>query len=114
MKKRIEKPWGHEEIWAHTDSYVAKVLVIEKGYRLSLQHHDEKTETMRLIKGKVILSLENDQGEMQDIQMLPGDCADVRPKCIHRITALEDSEIIEVSSPELDDVVRHEDDYGRN
>ena len=74
----------------------------------------KKTETMRLIKGKVILSLENDHGELEDILLMPGDCAEIRPKCIHRVTALEDSEIIEVSSPELDDVVRHEDDYGRN
>ena len=113
MKKRIEKPWGYEEIWAQTDAYVAKVLVIKKGMRLSLQHHDRKKETMRLIKGKVILSLGYDQEEMKDIILLPNDCAEILPKCIHRLAALEDSELIEVSSPELDDVVRHEDDYGR-
>ena len=113
MIKVIEKPWGHEEIWAETSHYVAKSLVIREGKRLSLQHHEEKTETMRLIRGKVILSLANDQGKIQDIVLNPGDCANIMPKRIHRLTALEDSEIIEVSSPELDDIVRHEDDYGR-
>ena len=113
MKKRIEKPWGHEEIWAQTSSYVAKLLVISKGNRLSLQHHEKKTETMRLITGKVILSLGKDQGEIKEIILNPGERADIPPKCIHRLTALEDSEIIEVSSPELDDIVRHEDDFGR-
>jgi len=109
----VEKPWGHEEIWAKTESYVGKILFIRKGFRLSLQHHQQKQESMRLSTGKVILFLEDESGKMQEYYLLPGDCVDIPKGKKHRITAIVDSEIIEVSTPEIDDIIRHEDDYGR-
>lgn len=113
MSRRVEKPWGHEEIWAETDRYVGKVLFINAGQRLSLQHHQKKDETVRLLRGKMLLELENDSGIVELIPMLPGDSAYIPPGRKHRMTAETDVELLEVSTPELDDVIRHEDDYGR-
>ena len=111
--KRIDKPWGYEEIWAHTSYYVGKILFVKKGCRLSLQHHDQKMEDMLVMQGHLLLELENDQGEIQTSELVSGDCIHVSPKKRHRIEAYQDSTIIEVSTPHLEDVIRHEDDYGR-
>lgn len=113
VARRVDKPWGHEEIWAETDTYVGKLLVIRQGHRLSLQHHDRKDETLRVASGALELVLEDDSGALQTRVMGPGDIARIRPRRKHRLRALSDVEVIEVSTPELDDVVRHDDDYGR-
>lgn len=109
----VEKPWGHEEIWAEAASYVGKILVIESGHRLSLQHHERKEETIRVAQGELELVIEDDRGQLQTRLMGPGEVCEIRPGRRHRMRALTRVEIIEVSTPELDDVVRHEDDYGR-
>ncbi len=113
MSRRVEKPWGHEEIWAETDRYVGKVLFINAGQRLSLQHHQEKDETIRLLRGEMLLEIENESGIIEFITMLPGMSRHIQPGRKHRMTAETDVELLEVSTPELDDVIRHEDDYGR-
>ena len=111
--KRVEKPWGHEEIWAETDTYVGKILVIRAGHRLSLQHHEIKEETIRLQSGVMALELENESGEMVLHEVKPGESYHILPGRKHRMAAIEDCEVLEVSTPHLQDVVRHSDDYGR-
>jgi len=109
----VSKPWGHEVIWAHTDKYVGKILVVRAGKRLSLQHHAQKEESLYLNKGKVIIILENEAGDLIENTLLPSEYIHIPSRHKHRIIALEDSEIFEVSTPHLEDVIRHEDDYGR-
>ena len=111
--RRVEKPWGHELIWAQTDRYVGKILVIEAGKRLSLQRHEIKDESILVTAGRLRLSLEDDDGTVQVEELVPGDHRRVRTGRIHRYEAIERTELIEVSTPELDDVVRLEDDFGR-
>ena len=109
---KVEKPWGYELHWAKTDRYVGKVLHVRAGYALSLQYHNVKDETIFLWKGKIVFEIQ--EGErMVKREMLPGESVHIRPHTIHRMTAIEDSDIFEVSTPELDDVVRLEDRYGR-
>ena len=111
--RRVPKPWGHELIWAHTERYVGKVLVIEAGKRLSLQRHEVKDESIYVLSGRLRLLLEDDAGEVQSEELGPGDHRRVETGRIHRYEAIERVELMEVSTPELDDVVRLEDDYGR-
>jgi len=111
--RRVEKPWGHEEIWAETDTYVAKVLVILQGHRLSLQHHQVKEETVRVASGTMDLELEDSAGRMVTHRLGPGQARHIPPLRRHRMTAVTDCEVYEVSTPHLKDVVRHVDDYGR-
>lgn len=113
MGRRVEKPWGHEEIWAETERYVGKILHIERGCRLSLQFHRRKEETLRVLSGRVALELENELGELERLELGPGEVRHVPPGRRHRMSALDTCELVEVSTPELDDVVRLEDDYGR-
>ncbi|MBU1152264.1 cupin [Patescibacteria group bacterium] len=108
------KPWG-EEIWfAHNDKYAGKILKVSKGHRYSLQYHEKKIETQYIYKGKVKFTYGTDENNLQDKILNEGDKIDVHPYTIHRLEALEDSEIFEVSTPELDDVVKLSDDYGRD
>jgi quercetin dioxygenase-like cupin family protein len=111
--RRVDKPWGHELIWAHTERYVGKVLVIQTGRRLSLQRHEVKDESILVTAGRLRLHLEDDAGVVRTEELGPGDHRHVRVGRIHRYEAIERCEIVEVSTPELDDVVRIEDDYGR-
>lgn len=111
--RHVPKPWGHELIWAHTDRYVGKVLLIETGKRLSLQRHEIKDEAIYVLSGRLRLYLEDDEGVVQTEELGPGDHRRVATGRIHRYEALERVELMEVSTPELDDVVRLEDDYGR-
>ena len=111
--RHVPKPWGRELIWAHTDRYVGKVLVIEAGKRLSLQRHEIKDEAIYVLSGRLRLYLEDDDGVVQTEELGPGDHRRVATGRIHRYEALERVELMEVSTPELDDVVRLEDDYGR-
>jgi quercetin dioxygenase-like cupin family protein len=109
---RVEKPWGYELHWAKTDRYVGKVLHVTAGHALSLQYHNQKDETIYLHSGKLLFEVE-ENGALQAREMAPGDSFHITPKTVHRMTAIEDSDILEVSTPELDDVVRLEDRYGR-
>jgi mannose-6-phosphate isomerase-like protein (cupin superfamily) len=109
---RVSKPWGYELIWSRTGRYVGKVLHINAGESLSRQYHRIKDETLFLIAGRVRLHL-SAGGESRDVIMEVGDSYHIVPGLIHQIEALEDSDIVEVSTPELDDVVRLEDRYGR-
>lgn len=114
MVRRIEKPWGYEIIWAETDRYAGKILFIEKGHRLSLQYHEEKEETVYVINGKleVITGLKEDS--LRSIMLSEGESFHVLPKTIHRFCAPHgDVTLAEVSTTELDDVVRLADDYKR-
>jgi mannose-6-phosphate isomerase len=111
--RRVPKPWGHELIWAHTERYVGKVLVIEAGKRLSLQRHEVKDESIYVLSGRLRLLLEDDAGEVRTEELGPGDHRRVETGRIHRYEAIERVELMEVSTPELDDVVRLQDDYGR-
>jgi mannose-6-phosphate isomerase-like protein (cupin superfamily) len=111
--RRVEKPWGHELIWAHTERYVGKLLVIEAGKRLSLQKHLKKDESIFVVKGKLRLVLEDEAGKLQNIDLGPGEHRRIPTGRVHRFVALERVEVMEVSTPELDDVVRLEDDFGR-
>lgn len=108
------KPWGHEIWFAHTDKYAGKILHIKKGHRYSLQYHEKKLETQYVYKGKVKLTYGTDQAKLQEKILNEGDKIDVRPYTIHRLEALEDAEVFEVSTPDLDDVVKLHDDYGRS
>src|SRR2546427_11854068 len=110
--EKVEKPWGYELIWAHADRYVGKVLHIKKGESLSYQYHRVKDETIRLLSGIMEMDLETD-GEKARISLNPGDCLHIVPGMKHRMIAVEDCDVLEVSTPELDDVVRLEDRYGR-
>ena len=111
--RRVDKPWGHELIWAHTDRYVGKILVIDTGRRLSLQLHRVKDETILVMSGRLRLFLEDDAGVVRASELGPGEFRRVRTGRIHRYEAIERCELLEVSTPELDDVVRIEDDFGR-
>ncbi len=111
--ERVEKPWGYELIWAKTAKYVGKILHVNKGHRLSLQHHVIKEETILIYSGKIEFQYEDDAGTLQSQVLTAGQSHHILPKRKHRMIALEDTDIFEVSTPELNDVVRFEDVYGR-
>src|SRR5688500_19094607 len=113
--KHVPKPWGHEIWWARTDRYVGKILHVKQGESLSLQYHRVKEETIRIQSGRLLLETRpaDREGELQRLEMNPGDVFHVTPGTVHRMTGLTDCDILEVSTPELDDVVRLEDRYGR-
>ena len=110
--KRIEKPWGYELHWAITERYVGKVLHVKAGHALSLQYHNVKDETIYLYSGRMLFEIERN-GQLEKVDLQPGDAVHVTPKTVHRMTAIDDCDVLEVSTPELDDVVRLEDRYGR-
>jgi mannose-6-phosphate isomerase len=110
--RRVDKPWGHELIWAHTERYVGKVLHIKAGQRLSRQYHRVKDETLYLQSGTMILEV-GAADACEPRRMTAGDVFHVTPGTIHRMIAETDVQVFEVSTPELDDVVRLEDVYGR-
>jgi mannose-6-phosphate isomerase len=111
---RVEKPWGHELIWALTDVYCGKVLFVKAGQSLSLQFHREKDESWLVQSGRAKLEL-GSAGEtiLEQEVVAAGEAFHFTPGTVHRVTALEDTTILEVSTPQLDDVVRLEDAYGR-
>ncbi len=113
LPRRVDKPWGHELVWAHTDRYVGKILRIEAGKRLSLQHHEVKDEWIHVLEGRLALTLENDAGEVEVRELGPGEGAHVAVRRMHRFEAIETCTLVEVSTPELNDVVRLQDDFGR-
>jgi mannose-6-phosphate isomerase len=112
--RRVEKPWGWELIWADTDLYVGKVLFVRAGQSLSLQFHNDKDESWYVESGRATLELgEAGQGVLDTEVIGEGACFHYPPGTVHRVTAIEDTTILEVSTPHLDDVVRLEDAYGR-
>jgi mannose-6-phosphate isomerase len=111
--RRVEKPWGWELIWAMADEYVGKLLFVAAGQALSLQYHETKDESWLVREGRASLELGTVGGELESIEIGPGDAFRYRPGTVHRVTAIEDTLIIEVSTPQPDDVVRLEDRYGR-
>jgi len=112
--RRVEKPWGYELIWAETEAYVGKVLFVRAGHALSLQYHEVKDEAWLVQQGRASLELGAVGGMLETVEIRPGDAFRYRPRTVHRITAIEDTLILEVSTPHLDDVVRLEDRYGRS
>ena len=113
VPRRVPKPWGEELIWALTDRYCGKRFTIDTGRRLSLQYHERKDEAIYVTSGRLRLLLENDRGEDEVRELGPGDSAHVSVGRRHRYEAIERVELVEVSTPELDDVIRVEDDFGR-
>jgi len=111
----VEKPWGGEEIFAETDRYVGKILTVRAGHALSLQYHEVKDETMRVLEGRCELHMGSRPGERELTTHVlgPGDVRHIAPGVLHRLVALTDVRLVEVSTPELGDVVRLDDRYGR-
>jgi mannose-6-phosphate isomerase-like protein (cupin superfamily) len=112
--RRVEKPWGWELIWAHTDVYVGKVLFVRAGHSLSLQFHREKDESWYVESGRAKVELGDTGKAVLNTEVISAGAGfRFRPGTVHRVTAIEDTTILEVSTPQLDDVVRLEDAYGR-
>ena len=111
--KTVEKPWGREIWLAHTEKYAFKIIEIRKGTRSSLQYHVKKHEHIYVQQGVLQMEWQNDAGQMETLVLRPGEVIENKPGRKHRATALEDVRLFEVSTPELDDVVRVEDDYNR-
>jgi mannose-6-phosphate isomerase len=110
--RRVEKPWGHELWWGFTDRYVGKVLHVRAGHRLSLQYHERKDETIHLWSGELVLVLDDGEG-LREHRMQEGESYHIAPGVKHRMIAVTDCDVLEVSTPEVEDVVRLEDSYGR-
>jgi mannose-6-phosphate isomerase len=108
----VQKPWGHETIWAHTDRYVGKVLHIKAGHALSVQYHNRKDETIHLLSGEMIYRVQLD-GVLTDMKLRAGESFRNEPGTIHQMEAVTDCDVLEASTPDLDDVVRLSDRYGR-
>lgn len=111
--RRVEKPWGWELIWAEAEQYVGKLLFVRAGHALSLQYHERKDESWLVQEGRAALELGEVGGALTTVEIGPGDAFRYRPGTVHRVTALEDTLVLEVSTPHLEDVVRLEDAYGR-
>jgi mannose-6-phosphate isomerase len=111
--RRVEKPWGYEIWWAVTDQYVGKILHVNKGHRLSLQYHKQKDETSYVLSGSLLLVQGDSEGTLTERPVTIGDVWHNSPGVIHTVEAVEDSDVLEASTPFLDDVVRLKDNYGR-
>src|SRR5207253_7882892 len=112
--RKVEKPWGWELIWAETDRYAGKLLFVRTGQSLSLQYHERKDESWYVQEGRAALELGTvEGGKLEQREIGPGETFHFPPGTVHRVRALEDTLIVEVSTPDLDDVVRLADDYGR-
>ncbi len=112
--RRVEKPWGYELIWAATDIYVGKVLFVKAGHSLSLQYHEQKDESWLIQSGRARIQLGAvGSDSLEDDEVGAGAAFHYVPGTVHRVTAVEDTTILEVSTPHLDDVVRLADSYGR-
>lgn len=124
--RHVPKPWGHETIWAHTDRYVGKILHIKAGEALSVQYHHRKDETVYLLSGEMRYWVDaaaaaggegsggrDDGAPLTDVRLRVGDAFRITPRTIHYMEAVTDCDLLEVSTPELDDVVRLKDRYGR-
>ncbi len=110
---KVAKPWGHETIWAQSDRYVGKILHINAGHELSVQYHNRKDETIYLLSGRMIYRVQGKDEVLDDVQLRIGESFRNTPGTIHQMVAVTDCDVLEVSTPELDDVVRLSDKYGR-
>lgn len=110
--QRVPKPWGYELIFAKTGRYVGKILHVDQGHSLSLQYHEMKEETLFVVRGELKLTVEWD-GDRREMSLREGEAFHIPPRLIHRMEAVVDTDVAEVSTTELDDVVRLEDRYGR-
>jgi mannose-6-phosphate isomerase len=111
--RKVEKPWGWELVWAEAEDYVGKLLFVRAGESLSLQYHEVKDESWLVQEGRATLELGGVGDELATFEIAAGDAFRFRPRTVHRVTAVEDTLVIEVSTPQLTDVVRLEDRYGR-
>jgi len=111
--RKVEKPWGWELVWAESEDYVGKLLFVRGGESLSLQYHEIKDESWLVQEGRARLELGEVGGELDVFEIGPGDAYRFQPGTVHRVTAIEDTTVIEVSTNHLTDVVRLEDRYGR-
>lgn len=111
--KHVVKPWGYEIHWAVTDQYVGKLLHIEAGHLLSLQYHNRKDESIYVLRGRMIFRYQNAAGALVDREMIAGEAQHVPTGLVHQFEALEHTDVLEASTPHLDDVVRLKDRYGR-
>ena len=109
---RVEKPWGYELIWARTERYVGKILHIEPGHVLSLQYHNRKDETIHVLKGEIIFRVKEGD-DLTERRMREGESHHITPLTVHQMEAVRAADLLEASTPELDDVVRLKDRYGR-
>ena len=111
--RRVEKPWGYELIWAETDQYVGKILHVNAGEALSLQYHETKDETIYILSGTMLFQAGPSADELVDYHMEAGQRFHVTTGTVHRMVAETDVDILEASTPHLEDVIRLEDRYGR-
>ena len=111
--QKTEKPWGFELLFALTPKYAGKVIFVRKGHRLSLQYHEKKDESIYVYAGEILMEIEGGDGHMVSTTVQPGYSIRIPPFTRHRLEAIEDTTLFEVSTPELEDVKRLEDDYGR-
>jgi len=113
---KVPKPWGHETIWARSDRYVGKILHINAGHELSVQFHERKDETIHLLSGEIVYRVQKDpsrRDRLEDVKLGVGESFRITPGTVHQMVAVTDCDVLEVSTPELDDVVRLSDKYGR-
>ncbi len=110
--KVVQKPWGYERIWAHSDRYVGKLLHINAGHELSVQYHNRKDETVHLLTGEIIYRVKRGE-KMEDMKLVAGESFRITPGTVHQMVAVTDCDVLEASTPDLDDVVRISDRYGR-
>ncbi|HEX9084280.1 MAG TPA: cupin domain-containing protein [Gemmatimonadaceae bacterium] len=111
---RVPKPWGHETIWARSDRYMGKILHINAGHELSVQYHNRKDETVFLLSGEIVYRVQREDDDiLEDMKLKVGESFRITPGTIHQMIAVTDCDVLEVSTPEIDDVVRLSDRYGR-
>ena len=111
---RVAKPWGHEIIWALSERYVGKILHINAGHELSVQYHNRKDETIYLLSGEIVYRVQREGDDiLDDMKLKVGESFRITPGTIHQMIAKTDCDVLEVSTPEIDDVVRLSDKYGR-
>lgn len=113
MPRRVDKPWGYELIWAHTREYVGKLLHINPRESLSLQYHERKDETIFLLSGEMLFWAGPSVNELEEIPLAAGEAFRIVPGTVHRMQAVTECDLLEASTPFLDDVVRIQDRYGR-
>ena len=112
--RRVDKPWGHEEVFALVDGrFCGKAIHVTQGHALSLQYHERKEETISVQSGRLSVEVGESEDALEQFELLPGESIHLRPFVRHRVTAMEDTVMLEASTTELDDVVRLEDRYGR-